>query len=278
MNLGVRAHDFGRWPLDESARILGETGLSCIQLALPKALEGFEPVPGTLTAAVARRIRNAYSDRGVNIAVLGCYINPVHPDPRVLEASLQRFEELLRHAGDFGGAVVATETGTATADGSLHADTWSEATFDRLSASFRRLARVAEAEGARIGIEGVAHHHTVSTLDRMGRLIGEVGSPALGVLYDPANFLALNDAGDLEAAVADALDRFGPRLVAVHAKDCRFAGGVKTGDLPAGAGEVPYRYLLGRLQAEHPGLPLLMEDVSPETWRRARGFLIGSLS
>lgn len=274
MNLGVRAHDFGRWSLPESARILGGTGLSCLQLALPKALTGFEPVAGNLTRNQAQTIRSAYADRGLQIAVLGCYINPVHPDPAALEQSLRRFEELLRFARDFGCTVVATETGSLNPDCSYHPETSSDRTFARLVVAFRRLAATAEAEGVRIGVEGVARNHTVSTPSRMTRLLAEVGSPSLGVLYDPANFLSPADADTgLEAAVDDVLERFGSRLVAVHAKDCRFEDGVKMGDLVAGTGQVPYGFLLPRLRALHPNLPILIEDVSPATWTSARDFL-----
>ena len=274
LNLGVRAHDFGQRPARELAAVVRAAGFSCVQLALPKALPGFSPEPGQVTRAVARQIRDAFLEEGIEIAVLGCYINPVHPDPAVREFSLVRFEELLRYARDFDCSVVATETGSLSPDGSFHPGTSDERVFDQLVGAFRRLAVTAEAAGVRIGIEGVFRAHTVSTHDRMERLINAVGSPALGVVYDPANFLPASEVGLWEASVADALDRFGSRLVAVHAKDCRMDGGNKTGDLVAGTGAVPYPYFLGRLQREHPGIPILVEDVNPDTFARARDFLL----
>lgn len=272
---GIRAHDLGRRPAEDLARAVGDRGLTCVQLALHKALPGFEPVAGALTPKVAQAVARAFADQGVSIAVLGCYIDPVAGEPEALEAGLLRFEELLRHARAFGCPVVATETGVPIPD--------SEAVFDRLVASFRRLARVAEAEGVRIGVEGVAHHHTVCTHDLMDRLLASVGSPSLGVVYDPANFLATDDEGHLGEAVDDALTRFGPRLVALHAKDCRIFEGTKIGDLPAGTGDVPWAYLFRGLEARGLGhLPVLLEDTGPATlgpalaylrdaWSRGRG-------
>lgn len=277
LNLGVRAHDFGRLPAAELAEDIAKAGLSCVQLALPRALPGFEPAAGFVTHEKARRIAADFRSHGVSIAVLGCYINPVHPDPTALEASLLRFEELLRHGASFGCSIVATETGSLNPDCTFHPGTASEEVFDRLVASFRRLARSAEAEGMRIGVEGVARVHTVSTHDRMTRLLDAVGSSSLGVLYDPANFLAVEDGGRFEASVTDALDRFGSRLIAVHAKDCRVEAGVKTGDLLAGTGQVPYPMFLERLVREHPGVPILLEDVTPQTVGTARDYLLRCL-
>jgi sugar phosphate isomerase/epimerase len=263
VNWGVRAHDFGRWSVEESARRIGEAGFTCIQLALPKALLGFEPAHGGLNSVLARGIREAYAAQGIRIAVLGCYINPVEHEEAALEASVLRFEELLRFAGDFGCPVVATETGPVdTVDG-----------FNRLVTTFRRLALTAERHGVRIGVEGVAHHHVIHTHQLMQRLLDEVNSPSMGVIYDPANFLSVADEGRLGAALADAVARFGSRLLAVHAKDCRLEAGVKTSDLPAGFGHVPYRYLLHWLQVHHPGMPVLLEEVGPETWRHAKDYL-----
>ena len=276
LNLGVRAHDFGCRPASELAQDIARAGLSCIQLALPRALPGFEPRAGFLTFEKARQIRADFAAQGITIAVLGCYINPVHPDEAVLEASLLRFEELLRHAAAFGCSIVATETGTLNADGRYHPATQSEAVFDRLIAAFRRLARTAEAEGIRIGVEGVAHLHTVSSHQRMTRLLEAVNSPSLGVLYDPANLLSTEDEGRVEAAVAQALNTFAPRLIAVHAKDCRLEAGVKTGDLLAGSGQIPYPMLLDRLVKDHPGIPILIEDVTPATVGKARDYLLRS--
>lgn len=263
---GIRAHDLGRRPAEDLARAVRAQGLTCVQLALHKALPGFEPVAGSLTPAVAQTVARAFADQGVSIAVLGCYIDPVTTDPAALEAGLARFEELLRHARALGCSVVATETGVPIPD--------SEAVFDRLVASFRRLARVAESEGVRVGVEGVAHHHTVCTHDLMDRLLGEVGSPSLGVVYDPANFLATDDEGRLEAAVDDALTRFGPRLVALHAKDCRIFQGTKVGDLPAGTGDVPWSHVFRGLEARGlGGLPVLLEDTGPTTLGPALTYL-----
>lgn len=269
---GIRAHDVGCLPPEELAEAVRLRGFSAVHLALPKALPGFRPVAGNLTQDIARSVGAGFARHGVAIAVLGCYINPVHPDPAALEAGLLRFEEMLRHARSFGCPVVATETGSLNPDCSFHPGTTDEKVFDRAVASFRRLARVAEAEGVTLAVEGVAHNHTISTHDKMERLIAEVASPRLGVLYDPANFLATDDEGRLEAAVDDALDRFGPRLVAVHAKDCRISGGTKVGDLPAGTGHVPYRRFFERL-AQLPPVPILVEDVNSTTLGPALEYL-----
>ena len=81
MRIGVRAHDFGKLPAEELAARISARGLSCVQLALSKAIAGIDLKPGELNPGMAFHIGQAFHRHGLQIAVLGCYINPIHPDP-----------------------------------------------------------------------------------------------------------------------------------------------------------------------------------------------------
>jgi L-ribulose-5-phosphate 3-epimerase len=93
LTLGVRGHDFGKAPVAELAGKIAAKKFTCLQLALAKALTDFDYGLGKLNPGLARRINRAFAAQNIEIAVLGCYINPIHPDLRQREDELARFEE-----------------------------------------------------------------------------------------------------------------------------------------------------------------------------------------
>ena len=51
-----------------------------MQFALNKAIAGFVLKPGDLNPGAAFHAGQAFARHGIQIAVLGCYINSIHPD------------------------------------------------------------------------------------------------------------------------------------------------------------------------------------------------------
>jgi sugar phosphate isomerase/epimerase len=273
IRIGLRAHDYGRLPPKELAKTIAAYGVESIQLALSKAIAG-PPSAGSLSPGYARSVRKTFEEKGVAIAVLGCYINPVHPDRDERERSLKLFEEHLRFARDFGCSLVGTETGSCNPDCSFHPDTKKQETFDLFCFSLERLLTTAEKCGSMAGIEAVADRHTVSSIELMARLIERFPSPALGVIYDPVNLIPESGLScNQENFFREALDAFGSRIMAVHLKDFRMAEGKKIGDLPAGAGELDWPVLLKLLMEKKPGVDLLLENSGPLTGRGCIAFL-----
>ncbi|MCX7027246.1 MAG: sugar phosphate isomerase/epimerase [Spirochaetes bacterium] len=274
LKFGLRAHDFGRGSPEEVAEALAPFGISSIQLALAKAFTGTAPEPGFMSQGYAAGIRQVFAAKGIDIAVLGCYINPVHPDSDELERQLRRFKEHLRFAGDFGCPVVGTETGSIAPDASFHPGTSRPETFDRLCASVERLLRTAERSGVIVGIEPVADQHTISTIGAARKLIERLDSPALGIIFDPVNLIPSTGlSGSQTEFFEEALAAFGDRIVAVHAKDFRLEGGRKSAALPAGSGELDYETLFSMLRLRGYSPDVLLEDASPTTAPAALAFL-----
>lgn len=269
--IGVRAHDFGRHEPEEMADIVSNHGFAAVQLALKKALPSYPGVPGRselpgrLSPGFARSVRRCLEARGISIAVLGCYINPVSSDLESRDRELALFEEHLSLARDFGCSVVGTETGTVTPDYSRSESTFSEEAFGELVGSVRRLVETAEKFGVLVGVEGVADKHTINTHQKMVRLLESVNSPNLGVIYDPVNFLPSQRIEDQDALIEEAFSLFGDRILAVHAKDFQPDNGAKSAALPAGTGALNYPLLLSLLRRHKPGIDILLEDVEPAT-------------
>src|SRR4030042_2601376 len=130
MNLGVRAHDFGKNDVEVLAKKISEKGFKSIQLALNKAIAGIDNLDGILSPGLAAYIRDTFNKNNINIAVLGCYINPIHPDREERKKSINRFKEHIRYARDFGCSIIGTETGSINADCSYNPDTYTKDVFN----------------------------------------------------------------------------------------------------------------------------------------------------
>lgn len=266
IQFGLRAHDIGTLPAEELADALSVYRPASIQLALAKALSDSPLKIGMLSPGYARRIHNIFASRGMGIAVLGCYINPVHPDPQERNRSLARFEEHLTFARDFGCAIVGTETGSCNANCSFHPDTQTEETFDLLCKSVERLVKTAEKFGSIVGIEAVAGQHTISTIEQMQKLLERIDSPNLKVIYDPVNLIPVEGLEESqEAFFKRAFDTLGPRIAIIHAKDFRMENGKKNGSLPAGAGDFDFSSFFRLLQENKPFIDVLLENSNPAT-------------
>ncbi len=273
-SFGFRAHDFGRSEPEQMAERLAAYGPLSIQLALPKAFLRVPAEPGVITHEYARRVKDIFGQRGITIAVLGCYINPVHPDRQERECQLDRFEEHLRFARDFGCRVVGTETGSLNADSSWNPGTQAPHVFDTLCDSVSRLVSVAERSDSIVGIEPVADQHTLSSIERTAALLRRIDSPALGIIFDPVNLIPLRGLDESQMSFfRRAFAAFGERIVAVHAKDFRMIDGHKSEALPAGQGEFNYALFFEMLKVIRPDVPVILENVSPSTARDALAFL-----
>jgi sugar phosphate isomerase/epimerase len=273
MNIGVRAHDFKKQPPEGLADDIREFGFTGIQLALGKALSNFDMGTQGLSPGYGNYIRNVFRKRNIDISILGCYINPIHPDRKIREISLRRFEEHLRFARDFGCAIVATETGSVNPDCSYSPETEKESALLDLISVVKRLADTAERYGAIVGIEGVAHRHTVNTHERMVKLLEMVDSPNVQVVYDPVNFFPFDRLGDHEKHIEEAFELFGDRIVAIHAKDFAIVDGKKDGNLPSGRGEMNYEFFFKLLEEKKPGIHILLENNTPETMKKTVDFV-----
>jgi sugar phosphate isomerase/epimerase len=274
MRIGARAHDFGKLPADELARRIAATGMSCVQLALTKAIEGIDLRPGQLNSGLAYEIGQAFHRHGVQIAVLGCYINPIHPDPVVRRSLIGFFKEHLRHARDFGNSLVALETGSLNADYSPHPDNQSEEAFQVMLGTFEELVAEAEKFGVVVGVEGVTSH-TVSTPARMRRLLDAIPSNNLQVVFDPVNFFSIENHREQERVVRESFEQFGDRIAIVHAKDfIAERNALRT--VRAGKGACNYRPVIAWLEANKPSVSILLEEAGEDTAAECAAYLRGA--
>ena len=271
LGLGVRAHDFGCDTAERLAARIAAQGFSGVQLALNKAISGLNLQAGDLTAELAREIGVAFARHGVGIEVLGCYINPIHPDLVTRKKLLAYFKDHLRFARDFGCGIVALESGSVNTDYSPHPANHGEAAFQEMLASISELVAEAERFGVCVGFEAV-HCHTVSTAQKMRRVLDNIGSKYLRVVFDAANLLSPESFREQARIVSDSLDLLGDHIAVVHAKDFIFeSGALKT--VPAGRGELNFAPVLEFVRSQKSGVSVLLEEAGEQAAPAAAVFL-----
>jgi L-ribulose-5-phosphate 3-epimerase len=216
-----------------------------------------------LNPGLAWHVGQAFQRHGVQIAVLGCYINPIHPDPQKRAELLGLFKEHIRFARDFGCSIVGLETGSVNADYSPHPDNHGEQAFQQMLQSIATLVEEAEKFGVIVCIEGVTSH-TVSTPAKMRRALDTIKSNNLQVIFDPVNLLSIDNYEDQDRVMKESFDLFGNRIAIIHAKDFKVEGGTLK-QLRSGQGNLNYPLLLGWIKPRKPSISILLEESSEST-------------
>lgn len=258
LNLGIRGHDVDYTEPQQIAKEVASKGLHAVQLALAKSLKKLSTETGTLSPGYAKYIHHAFTQHNVDIAILGCYINMIHPDMVKREQLLTRFKEHIRFARDFGCSIVASETGNVNEKMGYTEANFTEDAFQKVVNSVKELTDEAEKWGIIVGIEG-GINHPIHTPKKMKRLIDEVNSNHLQVIFDPANFMSMVNYEQQEQVFAESFELFGDRIVAIHAKDFVIEDNwIKM--VPVGKGILQYDLLFEWLKKHKPYIEVLLEN------------------
>ena len=152
IQFGMRAHDACRpAPMTEALDAVKAQGLEHLQLAFEKSFSDYDFTTGHYSAGFAHKIGRELAKRDLHVAVLGCYINPVHPDDAARAAEVARFVERLRYAKHCGADMVGTETGRFSPDMSVTDATYGPECYSTLLDSFSTIVDAAERLGVTVG-------------------------------------------------------------------------------------------------------------------------------
>ena len=284
LDLGFRTHDFGRKFRD--ADEIGSLASSfrknaCLHFAPYKA---FDDAPRPLTQQWAAETKSALSAHGVRVAILGCYINPVHPDPDALEKELAKFENGIDVANALGAGLVATETGSLDARNIRCEDTWTDRNWSRFLKIIERLLTRAVKNDVVMAIEAVADKNTVDTPERMFRVMETFKSPNLRCLFDAVNIMPIKGVDDFGSWYDEALSMLAPYISAMHLKDYVWADfmpnypyatpPVKKGNIAIGEGLFPWKTVFGLYRKYGlTDLPMTLENFNPATLERSLDYI-----
>ena len=270
MNIGIRLHDTAGATLREHLLSARAQGFRCGHAALSKTVPGFsmKEAPSLLTDNFTASVKRDFDETGISCAVLGCYLTLGTPDEEEYAWMRQTYLAHLAAAPKIGALVVGTETPTVSG-----ADIHSEELLALVIRRLKELCRAAEEQGALLAIEPV-YRHVVCTPERAERVLDAVGSESLRIILDSVNLLSTQTHTQADALIEESLRRFGDRVSVLHMKDYRpYTDRMDDVEaLPCGTGLMDYSHLL-RFAKERDGLPMTLENTTPDTAVAAREYL-----
>lgn len=277
MQIGIRLHDVNArlapelQTMEARAAKAREEGFSCVHLAFSKVIKGVTFDDCALTEGLAAHTRRVFAQNGLDVAVLGCYLNLAHPDPDRLRDIQSRYYGHLRMATLMGAGVVGTETGAPNPEYKMDANTHTDGALDTFIRGLAPVAEVAEHWGVSLAIEPV-WKHIVYDADRAVKVLDAVKSPNLRIILDPVNLLYPGNADRKERVIGDAIDKLGDRVAVVHLKD--FArDGDELRSIAAGTGEMDYTQILRFMKERKPYIQATLENTTNDNAVQSREFL-----
>ncbi len=268
MQIGIRLHDAAELPLPNRLDAVSAQGFSCVHLALSKVLgKGFMQ-PSALTPGLAMYLKREFARRQLDIAVLGCYLNPVHPDPDALADIRRTYEAHIRFAAHLGCGVVGTETGAPNAQYKFEPACRSEESLALFIRNLRPIIRICEQMGVLFAIEPV-YTHIVSDGKRARRVLDEIASPNLRIILDPVNLLHMENVERRDEVIGEAIELLREEIAVIHIKDYVIRDGTLK-SVAAGTGEMDYTQVLDFARREKPWIQATLENTTPDNAEAAR--------
>jgi len=272
MRIGIRGHDLGRNTPAKFAQSAVDAKMESLQLVLFRAIDFETEVPPILNDDLTTAVQKELTERGVKVAMMGAYFNPVDNNPEYVAESVENFKNHLKKAKFFGTDYVGTETGSCN-DGAWiwHPDNNTEEAYQEVLAIFRDILPVAEEAGAYLTIEP-AYGHIISTPARLKRLVDELDSPNVRIIFDLFNLLHKGNTHEQHKLIDEMVEYFNDKLVIVHAKDFILEDS-ELKQVSPGKGEVDYPYLIAKLKTLQTTPDIILEDVTGDDIEFSREFL-----
>lgn len=261
MKLMIRAHDLGVKGEQNIVDRLQELGLDGIQLVAYKSMDDISYLPGAIGEARAREAAAVLHEKGHEIALIGAYFNPVHPDESKIERGIQVFKDYLKAAKAFGCNVVGSETGSYMGEPWVyHPMNHSEEALDRVVKVFGELAAYAAECGVCIGMEG-AFGHVCHTPERLDTAIRRIGRDNIRVIFDLYNYLDISNVDNTYEILERGINLFGERILLFHIKDFVIEDN-KLKQCAVGKGILDYDRILAMIHKHNPDATLVFEGTT----------------
>ena len=271
MRLGIRAHDVKADTFEGLVKEIARQGLHCCQLAVPKAVHEFPTAKEVLTPGLALYMREVFAANHVDVAVVGSYYNLATPDEEEYLDTLDTYRRNIAFASLLGAGVVGTETGACNKEYRSEPFSFSDQALEIFINRLIPVVEYAEKMGVILAIERVCRH-IVNTAARARKVLDEIDSPNLQIIWDPVNLLDIDNYKNYPEIFAEFTELLGPDICTIHLKDFRIEGD-RLLSCAAGTGQMNFDGILSYIKAHKPHIHTLMEDTKPENAGLAKRFL-----
>lgn len=271
MQIGIRLHDTKNLPLAERLDEVNRQGFSCVHLALSKVIKENSVAPEALTPGYAMYLKRLFESKGLDIAVLGCYLNLANPNAEKLEEIVGKYKAHIRFASLLGCGVVGTETGAPNEAYKYEPACHSQEALEIFIKNLRPVVEYAEKMGVIFAIEPV-WKHIVWNPGRAKEVLREIHSPNLQIILDPVNLLDISNYEHQVEIVEEAIDLLGEDVAVVHIKDYVVKDG-KLDSVAAGTGQMDYTALMKFIRERKPYIHTTLENTVPENALQAKNHI-----
>lgn len=274
MQIGVFGKTFPGTDPDQVFAQVKAAGFDAVQHNW--ASSGLASIPETIPDGAADTAREAARAHGLAMVAISGTTNLIHPDRALRQQGIDRLIGTIRAAPALGAPVVTLCTGSRNAEDQWadHPDNQTPDAWKDLVASMEQLLPEAEAAGVKLGVEPELANVVGSTLAAR-RLIDDMQSDALTIIFDPANlFDEEADLAEQRFLVNHGLELLAGLIGMAHAKD-RTADGAF---VAAGQGVLDYPFFLEKLRQTGFGGPLVAHGLAAEEAPAVAAFLRGQLA
>ena len=274
VRLGVMTKVYPRESIEAVAAAIAADSLTTVQFNFESA--GLDSLPEVVDPALCRRIREAFTARGIEISAVSGTFNAIHPDVEYRRECIRRVGSIAAHCADLGTRVITLCTGTRNPESMWrhHPDNSTPEAWDEMRATMRQLVALAEPHGVTLAFEPEVVN-VIDTAEKAERLILEVGSPYLRVVMDPANYFHAHMLPHMHEVLEDAFARVGRHIALAHAKDVRlpYPGDDECVRPAAGTGVLDYSLYLRLLRASGYNGGLIMHSLDETEVPASRDFV-----
>lgn len=261
MKLMVRAHDLGVKGADNINKRIKELDIDGVQLVVYKSIDGVSYAPDQLDQARANEISRSIKNGNKEIALLGAYFNPVHPNSEKINNGIDVFKDYISLANDFGCKYVGSETGSYNGEPWIyHPLNHSDEALDRVVSVFSDLAEFAEPFGISIAMEG-AFGHVCYTPRRLLEAAERIGKQNIRFIFDLYNYLDISNVNDTYKILDEGLSLFGDKILLFHIKDFIIDGG-KLKQCGVGKGILDFDRILNKIYKSNKNAILVLEGTT----------------
>jgi sugar phosphate isomerase/epimerase len=218
MRLGVFAKSFPRGSIQANLDAVRTCGFSCTQYNLSCA--SLPTLTAELSAELCRLIADAHRQRGLSMAAISGTFNIIDLDRNRLATNIDCLRVLAQNCSLLETDVITLCTGSCDADNmwNWHPQNATAQTWDRMIAAIHEIVAIAAENNVCVAIEPEINNVVDSAL-KARRLLEEIASPHLKVVFDAANLVSEEKQVGLWDVINEALDLLSEDIVLCHVKE-----------------------------------------------------------
>jgi sugar phosphate isomerase/epimerase len=261
MRLGIFAKTFPCPTLAETLDAVVAHGLDYIQYNF--ACAGLPSMPDELSPEAAQQMGDEIQKRRLTVVAVSGTFNMIHPDPQKRKEGLRRLTVMAAACPFLKTSTITLCTGTRDPEDMWrhHPQNNSPDAWRDLLATLTAALEIAEKFQLTLGIEPEMAN-VVSSASKARKLLDEVKSPRVKIIFDAANLFQLGELSRQREILDEAFNLLGDKIISAHAKDVREENGAMK-HVAAGKGSVDYDYYLSKLREAKFSSPLVLHGLAP---------------